>query len=107
MIRTVCLQVSFSFADIHEWTEDLPNATEMNDVLTSDESESEDSIVERAHTRIEPSEAIDIFNKALEWAEDENISPNDISVLKRLREKAVFSNLQKKKIQKKITHFFH
>lgn len=81
----MCLQVSFSFADIHEWTEDLPNATETNEVLTSDESESEDSILERARTRIEPSEAINIFNKALEWAENENISPTDISVLKRLR----------------------
>ncbi|XP_050337853.1 jerky protein homolog-like [Bactrocera neohumeralis] len=101
LLHSINPEVSFSIADINEWTEDFPNSTETNEVLISDESESEDSNLERLHARIEPSEAINIFNKALEWAEDENISPTDISVLKCLREKAVFSNLQKRKSKKR------
>lgn len=69
--------------------------------------ESDDDILELPKERIKPNEAVEIFNKALQWAEDEMICQSDISVLRKLKEKAVRSLLQKKKTQKQMTDFFH
>lgn len=40
------------------------------------------------------------------WAGHEDVDQNDMSVLRRLREKAVLQVLEKQKIQKKMTDFF-
>lgn len=50
---------------------------------------------------VKPSEAIEIFNRALDWAGCENVAQDDLNVLRRLREKAVFQLLETKKQQKK------
>ncbi|XP_053960009.1 jerky protein homolog-like [Anastrepha ludens] len=55
---------------------------------------------------IKPNEAVEIFNRALDWAQCEIVEQNDLNVLRRLREKALLQVLERKKQQKKITDFF-
>ena len=55
--------------------------------------------------RINASDAIDIFNKALEWAGDEGVDQSDVNVLRRLREKTVFQLLENKNQQNKLLIF--
>lgn len=55
---------------------------------------------------IKPNEAVEIFNRALDWAQCENVEQNDLKVLRLLREKALLQVLERKKQQKKITDFF-
>lgn len=69
--------------------------------------ESDDDALELPKERIKPTEAVEVFTKALQWAEDEMICQSDISVLRNLKEKAVRSLVQKNKTQKQMTDFFH
>lgn len=72
---------------------------------SNDESNDDDYISE-AREKIKPSEAIQIFNKAVQWASHEGVDQRDMNVLKRLREKAVIQFIEKQKTQKKMTDFF-
>lgn len=94
--------------DIHKWNEDEEdhNVAQSTNIISDEESD-DDGVLELPKEKIKPNEAISIFNKALEWAEGELVSQNDISVLRRLREKAVRMLLEKKKMQKQMTDFFH
>lgn len=94
--------------DIREWNEDHQEdiVAEGTDIISDEESDG-GGILEVPNEKIKPNEAVEIFNKALEWAEGEMICQNDISVLRRLREKAVHSLLEKNKTQKRMTDFFH
>ena len=46
-------------------------------------------------------EVVALFNRTLEWAENECIYQKDINVLRRLREKILLQILEKRKQQKK------
>lgn len=93
---------------IEEWNQDIL----LDDVTGSgpnEELEVSDDDAYDVHENLQtvkPSEAIEIFNRALDWAGCENVSQDDLNVLRRLREKAVFQLLERKKQQKKITDFF-
>lgn len=62
--------------------------------------------MEEPKRTIKAGEAVDIFNKALDWAEGEMVEQRVLNVLRDLREKAVLKVLDQKKRQKKITDFF-
>lgn len=93
---------------IEEWNQDIL----LDDVTGSgpnEELEVSDDDAYDVHENLQtvkPSEAIEIFNRGLDWAGCENVSQDDLNVLRRLREKAVFQLLERKKQQKKITDFF-
>ncbi|XP_039955883.1 uncharacterized protein LOC120771765 isoform X2 [Bactrocera tryoni] len=79
----------------------LPMVREWNDDPCVDDT------TEIPIKKIAASEAVEIFNKALQWAGDAMVDQSDMSVLRRLREKAVFQLLERKNQQKKITDFFN
>lgn len=94
---------------VQEWNNDpcVDDTTEIHEIGQNEESDDDDCIADDPVKKIPASEAIEIFNKALQWAGDEMVDQSDMSVLRRLREKAVFQLLEKKKQQKKITDFFN
>ncbi|XP_017481059.1 PREDICTED: jerky protein homolog-like [Rhagoletis zephyria] len=101
-------QVDYTVPSIEEWNQDIL----FDDVTGSgpnEELEVSDDDAYDVHENLQtvkPSEAIEIFNRALDWAGCENVSQDDLNVLRRLMEKAVFQLSERKKQQKKITDFF-
>ncbi|XP_036346760.1 tigger transposable element-derived protein 2-like [Rhagoletis pomonella] len=101
-------QVDYTVPSIEEWNQDIL----FDDVTGSgpnEELEVSDDDAYDVHENLQtvkPSEAIEIFNRALDWAGCENVSQDDLNLLRRLRVKAVFQLLERKKQQKKITDFF-
>ncbi|XP_036325426.1 tigger transposable element-derived protein 2-like [Rhagoletis pomonella] len=101
-------QVDYTVPSIEEWNQDIL----LDDVTGSgpnEELEVSDDDAYDVHENLQtvkPSEAIEIFNRALDWAGCENVSQDDLNLLRRLRVKAVFQLLERKKQQKKITDFF-
>lgn len=87
---------------VQEWNYNpcVDDTTEIHEIGQNEESDDNDCIADDPVKKIAVSEAVEIFNKALQWA-------SDMRVLRRLREKAVFQLLEKKKQQKKITDFFN
>lgn len=83
--------------------DNVSNSCEIEELEVLDDEENDlDTNVQT----IKPSEAVEILNRALDWAQCENVEQNDLNVLRRLREKALFQVLERKKQQKKITDFF-
>lgn len=89
--------------NVKEWNEDN---IECNENEMEEELSDEDDYVEEPKRTIKSMEAVELFNKALEWAESEMVDQRDLSVLRQLRERAVLKVIQQKKQQKKITDFF-
>ncbi|XP_067617374.1 jerky protein homolog-like [Eurosta solidaginis] len=85
-----------------EWSDD---AIECNDNEIGEISDDDGDCSVEADKTITSKEAIDMFNKILEWAEIEMVNKSDLNVLKKLREKEVFKMLEQKKQQKRITNF--
>lgn len=63
-------------------------------------TDNDDCDVHKNVQSINSSEAIEIFNRALDWAGFENNEQNDLKVLKRLRENVLFQLLKRKKNRK-------
>ncbi|XP_053960409.1 uncharacterized protein LOC128864681 [Anastrepha ludens] len=97
-------ETEFTLPAIHKWNEDIDKGNADDDHKQEDESD-DDSVPEQLE-KIKPTEAVEIFNKALIWATHEDVDQNDMSVLRRLREKAVLQVLEKQMIQTKMTDFF-
>ncbi|XP_053969710.1 uncharacterized protein LOC128871731 [Anastrepha ludens] len=97
-------EIEFTLPAIHEWNEDTEEGNA--DADHQQKGESDDDTVSEQLEKIKPTEADEIFNKALIWADHEDVDQNDKSVLRRLREKAVLQVLEKQKIQAKITDVF-
>ncbi|XP_054726271.1 uncharacterized protein LOC129236092 [Anastrepha obliqua] len=97
-------EIEFTLPAIYEWNEDTEESNADPDHQQKGESD-DDSVSEHLE-KIKPTEAVEIFNKALIWADHEDVDQNDMSVLRWLREKAVLQVLEKQKIQAKITVFF-
>ncbi|XP_067635294.1 uncharacterized protein [Eurosta solidaginis] len=96
-------EVEFTAFNVREWNDD---AIECNDNEIEEISDDDGDCSVEAEKTITSKEAIDMFNKTLEWAEIEMVDKSDLNVLKKLREKAVFKILVQKKQQKGITDFF-
>ncbi|XP_054746163.1 uncharacterized protein LOC129250572 [Anastrepha obliqua] len=82
----ICMWIEFTLPAIHEWNEGIEEGNADGDHQQEDESD--DHSVSEQLDKIKPTEAVDIFNKALIWAGHEDVDQNDMSVLRRLREKA-------------------
>ncbi|XP_050322584.1 LOW QUALITY PROTEIN: jerky protein homolog-like [Bactrocera neohumeralis] len=112
LLQDLSLQVEFTLPMIREWNDDpcVDDATEIHkitEIHEIEESDDDDCIAEDPIKKIAASVAVEIFNKALQWAGDAMVDQSDMSVLRRLREKAVFQLLERKNQQKKITDFFN
>ena len=92
--------------DIREWNKDKSDDVIVDITEIGSEIDSEADISEASHDRIKPKDAVELINKIIQWAEDEIVGPNDISVLRRLREKAVLKVLETRAQQKNITDYF-
>lgn len=104
-------QVYLLSAEWNEGWNDDPFAdvpSEIHKVELEEQTDFEDVIptIEVAVNKIDANEAVEVFDKALEWAGQECIDQVDVNVLRRLREKAIFQTLENKRKQKKITDFF-
>lgn len=92
--------------EINNWNEDRV----LNEVEPIESSDSEDeatSIFENEpEEQVTSLEAVNLFNKAIIWATNNQVSPNKINVLQSLLEKAVVDIISKKKVQTKITSYF-
>ncbi|XP_067629302.1 jerky protein homolog-like isoform X2 [Eurosta solidaginis] len=97
------MNVEITAFNVREWNDD---AIECNDNEIEEISDDNGDCSVEAEKTITSKEAIDIFNKTLEWAEIEMVDKSDLNVLKKLREKAVFKMLEQKKQKKRITDFF-
>ncbi|XP_067635258.1 uncharacterized protein [Eurosta solidaginis] len=96
-------EVEFTAFNVREWNDD---AIECNDNEIEEISDDDGDCSVEAEKTITSKEATDMFNKTLQWAKIEMVDKSDLNVLKKLREKAVFKMLEKKKQQKRITDFF-
>ncbi|XP_039964097.1 jerky protein homolog isoform X2 [Bactrocera tryoni] len=97
-------KAELTLPDVHEWNEDIEddNANEEHEK----EHDSDEGSVSEVEEKIKRTEAVEIFKKAIRWAGHEDVDPNDVNVLRRLREKAVLQLLETQKIQKRMTDFF-
>ncbi|XP_037827591.1 jerky protein homolog-like isoform X2 [Lucilia sericata] len=107
LLQDLSPQVEFTLPMVQEWNNDtcVNDTTEIHEIVQNEESDDDDCT--DPVKKVAASEAIEIFNKALQWAGDATVDQSDMSVLRRLREKAIFQLLEKKKQQKKITDFFN
>lgn len=94
---------------VQEWNNDHceDNSSQIIEIDQNEESDDDDCIADNPVKKITASEAIEIIDKALQWAGEAMVDQSDMNTLRRLREKAVFQLLEKKKQQKKITDFFN
>ncbi|XP_037959124.1 jerky protein homolog-like [Teleopsis dalmanni] len=104
LLNSLNAESEFTLSNVKEWNEDIDEDNAHDDIGHEDEPD-EDCISE-ASVKIIPSEAVEIFNKAIQWASHEGVDQKDMNVLRRLRENAVFQVLERKKTQKKMTDFF-
>lgn len=92
--------------EINNWNEDRV----LNEVEPIESSDSEDEATSISENEPEEQvtslEAVNLFNKAIIWATNNQVSPNKINVLQSLLEKAVVDIISKKKVQTKITSYF-
>ncbi|XP_049302193.1 uncharacterized protein LOC125775589 [Bactrocera dorsalis] len=106
LLQDLSPQVEFTLPMVREWNDD-PCVDDTTEIYEIEESDDDDCIAEDPIKKIAASEAVEIFNKALQWAGDAMVDQSDMSVLSRLREKAVFQLLERKKQQKKISDLFN
>ena len=98
----------FVCADIEEWNQD--DRIEHDESAISDDSETEqdqDPDASQAVDQITHAEAVRIFNRGLEWAEQNNADFEDIQSLHKLRECATILLNDKQRLrQTKMDNFF-
>lgn len=88
-------------ADIADW-----NSDNVDDVSDSDDSSSDEvEIIDETEKAIDHSEATNALNKTIEWAQQNNVSLQDLNTLQNLRHKAVVSNVKVLK-QTSINNYF-
>ncbi|XP_054734620.1 jerky protein homolog-like [Anastrepha obliqua] len=75
----VPLAIEFTLPAIHEWNEDIEEGNADDDHQQEDESD-DDNVSEQLE-KIKPTEAVEIFDKALIWAGHEDIDQNDMSMI--------------------------
>ncbi|XP_039968733.1 jerky protein homolog-like [Bactrocera tryoni] len=104
LLNSLNAEAELTLPGVHEWNEVIEddNANDEHE----EEDDSDEGSVSEVEEKIKRTEAVEIFNKAIRWAGHEDVDPNDINVLRRLREKAVLQLLETQKIQKKLTDFF-
>lgn len=92
---------------MEEWNNNpIENSTECDEFEIQEEHDDDDCILEEPEIKIKAKEAVEVFDKALKWAEREMVDQSDIRVLRKLKEMAIFKMIDQKKYQKKITDFF-
>ncbi|XP_050338241.1 uncharacterized protein LOC126764617 [Bactrocera neohumeralis] len=106
LLESIVPEVTFNTADLVAWVStDDPiedwNIVDDVAVLSSEEDEEPNE-----KCNITASEAVSVFDKAIEWAEEYTNSLPKIMVLKNFREEAVKQCLKAKKKQTKIVNFF-
>ncbi|XP_028901647.2 tigger transposable element-derived protein 6-like [Zeugodacus cucurbitae] len=104
LLNSLNAEAELTLPGVHDWNEDIEDDN-ANDEHEEDDDSDEGSVSE-VEEKIMRTEAVEIFNKAIRWAGHENVDPNDVNVLRHLREKAVLQPLETHKIQKRITDFF-
>ncbi|XP_054087866.1 jerky protein homolog-like [Zeugodacus cucurbitae] len=104
LLNSLNAEAELTLLGLHEWNEDIEddNANDEHE----EEDDSDKGSVSEVEEKIKRTEAVEIFNKAIRWAGHEDVDPNDVNVLRRLREKAVLQPLETQKIQKRMTDFF-
>lgn len=84
----------------------LKNKMEELNLCEDMDSDSDIVLIEESTVKIPPKDAVVIFNSAIEWAEANLVSSNELMVLRNLREKALFKSLEAAKHQNTVTEFF-
>ncbi|XP_049311544.1 uncharacterized protein LOC125778367 [Bactrocera dorsalis] len=108
LLQDLSPQVEFTLPMVREWNDD-PCVDDTTEIYEIEESDDDDCIAEDPIKKIAASEVVEIIiiNKALQWAGDAMVDQSNMSVLRRLKEKAVFQLLERKKQQKKISDLFN
>lgn len=100
---------NFERADIEEWNKDDFIEHDENCTAISNDSETEqdqDPGVSQAMDKVTHVEAVRIFNRGLEWAEQNNADFEDIQSLHKLRECATILSNKQRTRQTKLDNFF-
>ncbi|XP_055910863.1 jerky protein homolog-like [Eupeodes corollae] len=99
LLQIIIPEATPTVTDINTWNA-IDDTVELNEseleLITSDEDEIDEP---ENQTKITASEAIQIFDKGIEWAEENTSDYSDILVLKKMRERAVLKVLANKKKQ--------
>lgn len=105
LLNEISPQVEYSENDINMWNTD--NATENILYLedTEDSTSSEEETASERNNKINHSQAIHIFNSAIQWANENDSLFSDIACLQIFRQKAVMLQLSANK-QTNVTNYF-
>lgn len=91
--------------DILKWNED--NLGEDDDSDDDDDEINENNGETSKKVEVSSSEAVQAFNKAIMWSENNIFDVEDLLVLRKCRDKALQKTLAAKKVQKQITQYFN
>ncbi|XP_039969779.1 uncharacterized protein LOC126764925 [Bactrocera neohumeralis] len=96
LLNSLNTEAELTLPGVHEWNENIEddNANDEHE----EEDDSDEGSVSEVEEKIKRTEAVEIFNKAIRWAGHEDVDPNVVNVLRRLREKAVLQLLETQKI---------
>lgn len=87
------------------WNED--NLNEQENDSDYDDVESEGYKEHNTEVTVSSSEAVDAFNKAIRWSENNIFNVDDLLVLRKCRDYALQKSLSAKKVQQQITKYFN
>ncbi|XP_037816158.1 jerky protein homolog-like [Lucilia sericata] len=109
LLQTLRLQEVFTAVNIRDWINNpCEDVTPFDENYLNEESDDDDDcFIEAPENNIKAKEAVEILNKAVQWAEFQTVDQTDIKVLKKIRELPVNKLVEQKKKQKIITDYFH